>query len=285
MTSNNALVLAEKKARREAKMATTTAVTKKVQIPTREGSSQVRPEKRPGVKDPFVQNIVVQPVRTAPTFTSPESSTDTRKVSPISWATPDSKEDVALNTIDEVAALSAIKKNFEADSLKLKADEEKMVEALGKVKTLTNENTQLVENNTKMADEVIQLKKALAEKQSEAILDKENCAKKVEWYEAEIERVGDLWEESAECFFHNAIDHIKFLNLGVELMTKGVNTLCVGKWYRGTGKYFVEEIPGDEEICPPPIKPIPLKEDVEREEKEGPTDADVVDLGLDAAKP
>ncbi|KAJ1378075.1 hypothetical protein SESBI_48230 [Sesbania bispinosa] len=177
-----------------------------------------------------------------------------------------------------------------------------MTEALEKVKTLSDENTKLVENNTKLAEEVIQLKKTLTEKQSEVIQvvlekekiaedarkDKENWSKKVEWYEVEIERVEDLWEESVECFFHTAIDQIKFLNPDIKLSTKCMNTLCVvrdGKWYHGVGKYFVEEMPGDEEINPPPIKPIPLKEGVEQEEKAGPNDADLVDLGLDAAKP
>ncbi|KAJ1409039.1 putative transmembrane protein [Sesbania bispinosa] len=91
-----------------------------------------------------------------------------------------------------------------------------MTEALGKVKTLTDENIRLEENNTKLAEEVAQLKAALAAK------------KKV---------VEDA-----------------------------------------------EEMSGDEEITPPPIKPIPLKEDVEREEKKGPTDSEMVDLGLDDAK-
>ncbi|KAJ1426558.1 hypothetical protein SESBI_10302 [Sesbania bispinosa] len=145
------------------------------------------------------------------------------------------------NTINEVAVLPAIKKDFEAVTQKLKAYEVKMTEAFGKA----------------------------------------------EWFEAEIEQVEDLWEESAECFFHTAINHIKFLNPSVELRTKGMNTLCAvhdGKWYRGVVKYFVEEMPGDEEICPPSIKPIPLKEDVEREEKKGPTEAEMVDFGLDATK-
>ncbi|KAJ1410138.1 hypothetical protein SESBI_22164 [Sesbania bispinosa] len=145
------------------------------------------------------------------------------------------------NTIDKVAALPTIKKDFETVTRKLKADEVKMTEAIGKVKSLSDENTRLEENKTKLADEVTRLKKALAEKQSKAIQvvldkqkfvetaqkDKEDWAKKAKWYEAEIEQVEDLWEESSECFFHTAIDQIKFLNPSVELTTIGMNTLCV----------------------------------------------------------
>ncbi|KAJ1403439.1 PAS domain S-box protein [Sesbania bispinosa] len=148
------------------------------------------------------------------------------------------------NTVDEVAALPTIKKDFEADTEKLKADEVKMTEALRKVKTLTDENIRLKENNTKLAEEVAQLKAELVAKKTEAIqavLDKQKVVEDVE---------------------------IKFLNPGVELQTKGMSTLCIvhnDKWYHDVGKYFVEDMLGDEEITPPPIKPIPLKEDVERE--------------------
>ncbi|KAJ1388674.1 hypothetical protein SESBI_38941 [Sesbania bispinosa] len=187
------------------------------------------------------------------------------------------------NIIDEVAALPTIKKDFEMVNENLKADEVKMTKALGMVKTLSDENIRLEESNTKLAEEVSRLKMALAEKQSEAIQvvlekqkivkdahkDKEIWQKKVEWYEAYIEWVEDLWEESAECFFHIAIEQIKFLNPDIELQTK----------------VFVEEMPGNEEINPPPIKPIMLKEDVEREEKEGPIESKMVDLVLDGTKP
>ncbi|KAJ1376170.1 hypothetical protein SESBI_50228 [Sesbania bispinosa] len=155
---------------------------------------------------------------------------------------------------------------------KLKADEVRMTEAPGKVKTLTDENIHLEENNTKLAEEVAQLKAALATKKTEAIqvvLEKQKVVQDV------------------ECFFHTAIDQIKYLNPDVELRTKGMSTLCIvcdDKWYRDIGKYFVEEMSGDEEITPPPIKPIPLKEDVEREEKKGPTESEMVDLGLDDSK-
>ncbi|KAJ1443060.1 hypothetical protein SESBI_00336 [Sesbania bispinosa] len=110
-------------------------------------------------------------------------------------------------------------------------------------------------------------------------------------YEKEIQRVEYLWDESVECFFHNAIDQIKYLNPGVELRTRGMSTLCVvrdGKWYRGTGKFFVEELPGEAEITPPPMQPLTLEADAVREDKKGPTETEMVDariLGLDVSKP
>ncbi|KAJ1381515.1 hypothetical protein SESBI_45065 [Sesbania bispinosa] len=70
-----------------------------------------------------------------------------------------------------------------------------------------------------------------------------------------------------------------------------MSTLCVvrdGKWYRGTGKYFVEEAPGEVEIDPPPMQPLTFEADVVRYEKKGPTESEMVDvriLGLDDSKP
>ncbi|KAJ1423970.1 PAS domain S-box protein [Sesbania bispinosa] len=180
-------------------------------------------------------------------------------------------------------------------------DEVKMTEALGKVKNLTDENIRLEENNTKLTKETTQLKAALAAKKTEAIqvvlekqkiveeveAAKEDWKQKADWYEKEICRVEDLWDESSECFFHTAIDQIRYLNPGVELRMKGMSTLCVvrdDKWYHGVRKYFVEEKPRDKEITPPPIQPVPLQANVAREEQKGPIEAEMVDLGLDANK-
>ncbi|KAJ1397219.1 hypothetical protein SESBI_31953 [Sesbania bispinosa] len=209
------------------------------------------------------------------------------------------------NTIDEVAALPQIKKDFEVVSKKLKDDEVKMQDALGKVKRLSDDNIKLTEKNKGLVKENEKLKLDLAAKKSEAIqavLEKQKVAEDLEaakegWkfraikYEKEIQRVEDLWDESAECFFHNAIDQIKYLNPGVELRTRGMSTLCVvcdGKWYRGTGKFFVEELPGEAEITPPPMQPLTLEADAVREDKKGPTEIEMVDariLGLDVRKP
>ncbi|KAJ1422249.1 hypothetical protein SESBI_13070 [Sesbania bispinosa] len=177
-----------------------------------------------------------------------------------------------------------------------------MAEALEKVKTLTDDNLRLEEKNGKLQEEITQLKTTLVAKKSETIqvvLEKQKTvedfeAAKEEWkfkaanYEKEIQRVGDLWDESAECFFfHTAIDQIKYPNPKVELRTKGMSTLCVvrdGKWYRGVGKHFVEEQLGEEEIIPPPMQPIPLEADAARDDQKGPTESEMVDLGLDAGK-
>ncbi|KAJ1383975.1 NTP pyrophosphohydrolase MazG, putative catalytic core [Sesbania bispinosa] len=124
------------------------------------------------------------------------------------------------STIDEVAALPQVKKDFEAVTKKLKDDEAKMVEALGKVKGLSDDNLKLTENNGKLLEEIEKLKLDLAAKKSETIqvvLEKQKVvedfeAAKEDWklkeagYEKEIRRVEDLWDESVECFFHNAID-------------------------------------------------------------------------------
>ncbi|KAJ1421262.1 hypothetical protein SESBI_13850 [Sesbania bispinosa] len=209
------------------------------------------------------------------------------------------------NTIGEVAALPQIKKDFEVVTQKLKDDEVKMKDALGKVKGLSEDNLKLNEKNDKLLEEIEKLKLDLAAKKSETIqvvLEKQKTvedfeAAKEDWklkeasYEKEIRRVEDLWDESAECFFHNAIDQIRYLNPGTELRTKGMSTLCVvrdGKWYRGVGKYFVEELSGEEEFIPPPMQPIPLEADAAREDKKVPTESEMVDaqvLGLDESKP
>ncbi|KAJ1399700.1 hypothetical protein SESBI_30118 [Sesbania bispinosa] len=188
---------------------------------------------------------------------------------------------------------------------KLKDDEAKMKEALGKVKGLSDDNGRLTETNGKLLEEIEKLKLDLTAKKSEAIqavLEKQKVAEDFEaaregWklqaaeYENEIQRVEDLWDESAECFFHNAIDQIKYLNPGTELRTKDMSTLCVvrdGKWYRGPGKYFMEELPGEEEITLPPMQPVPLEADAAREDKKGPIESEMVDaqvLGLDESKP
>ncbi|KAJ1376369.1 hypothetical protein SESBI_50020 [Sesbania bispinosa] len=110
------------------------------------------------------------------------------------------------NTIDEVAVLPKIKKDFEAVTKKLKDDEVKMTEALGKVKNLTDDNLRLEEKNTKLSEEITQLKTASVAKKSEAIqaiLEKQKMVEEVEvakeeWklkaaeYEKEILRVEDL---------------------------------------------------------------------------------------------
>ncbi|KAJ1437340.1 hypothetical protein SESBI_03667 [Sesbania bispinosa] len=240
----------------------------------------------------------------------------------ISWATPDPEEDAAMkllgqqgqrvftgssaaemkdflgqvgtwclrgvmmaeffhSTIDEVAALPQIKKDFEAVSKKLKDDEVVMQDALKKVRGLSDENFKLTDKNTELEEEIEKLKSALAAKRSEAIqavIEKQKMAEDLEnargeWklkeaeYEKEIQRVEDLWDESAECFFHNAVDQIKFLNPGIELRTRA---------------------PNEAEIDPPPMQPLTLEADVVRDEKEGPTESEMVDariLGLDDNKP
>ncbi|KAJ1409698.1 hypothetical protein SESBI_22517 [Sesbania bispinosa] len=209
------------------------------------------------------------------------------------------------STIDEVAALPKIKKDFKAVSKKLKDDKVKMQDALGKVNGLSDDNIKLTEEKKRLVEEIEKLKLDLAAKKSEAVqavLDKQKMAEDLEaakegWdlkaaeYEKEIQRVEDLWDESAECFFHNAIDQIKYLNPWVELRTRGMNTLCVvrdGKWYRGTGKYFVEELPGETEITPPPMQALTLEADAVCDDKRGPTESEMMDariLGLDDSKP
>ncbi|KAJ1384607.1 hypothetical protein SESBI_42379 [Sesbania bispinosa] len=320
MTSNNALALAEKRAHREASKAAAAAATAFTQNAIGSGeeeSNHTHPEKRARNEKPKNQSDPGKGT-CIPILTTPQPPSGDATPSRITWATPDPEEDVALkslsqqgqhvftgasasdmkdffgqvgtwclrgammaeffhNTIDEVVALPKIKKDLEAVTEKLKADEVKMTEALGKVKNLTDENLRLEDNNTKLTEEITNLKAALAAKKAEAI------QVKAEWYEKEIRHVEDLWDESAECFFHTAFDQIKYLNPDVELQTKGMSTLRVvrnSKWYRGVGKYFMEEQPGDEEIAPPPIQPIPLKADADNEEKKGPTKSEMVDLGL-----
>ncbi|KAJ1417305.1 hypothetical protein SESBI_16732 [Sesbania bispinosa] len=253
-------------------------------------------------------------------LSSPQQSSGVPPLPRISWATPDPEEDAALkllsqqgqrvfkgtsasemkdflgqvgtwclrgammaeffhSTIDEVAALPQIKKDFEAITQKLKDDGVKMADALGKL--------DLEAKKSKTIQVVLEKQKVVEDFDAA----KEDWKLKEVGYEKEIRRVEDLSDESAECFFHNAIDQIRYLNPGTELRTKGISTLCVvrdGKWYRGVGKYFVEELSGEEELIPPLMQPIPLEADAAREDKKGPTEPEMVDaqvLGLDESKP
>ncbi|KAJ1400764.1 hypothetical protein SESBI_29307 [Sesbania bispinosa] len=336
MAGNNALALAEKWAKREAsKKAAVAAIvvvaatvgSSSLQLPQPAGVDplQGRPEKKARTESLTSSSDTGKGVGSSTSgLSSPQPSSGTPPSLRISWATPDPEESVALKllsqqgqrvfkdeglpgssgTIDEVAALPQIKKDFEAVTQKLKDDEVKMTEALGQVKSLTDDNLKLTEKNNKLLEEVEKLRLDLVDKKSETIqvvLEKQKMvedleAAKEEWklkaadYEKEIRRVEDLWDKSTECFFHTAIDQIKYLNPGVELRTKGMSTLCVvhdGKWYRGVGKYFVEEQSGEEELISPPMQPIPLEADAAREDKKGPTESKMVDahdLGLDASK-
>ncbi|KAJ1424007.1 integrase [Sesbania bispinosa] len=87
-----------------------------------------------------------------------------------------------------------------------------------------------------------------------------------------------LREESAGVYFHAAIKQIKFLNLGVELKTQGMSTLCLienGKWYRAQPEGNVEYEPGDEELASPVLQ-ADAEEDWGAEE-EGLADEEKVD--------
>ncbi|KAJ1385952.1 hypothetical protein SESBI_41240 [Sesbania bispinosa] len=317
MAGNNSLALAEKRARREASKAAASS-TPKTSKPGEEEPNKVLPEKRARTEKPKSQSDPGKGVGSSTSALSSPQLSSGGPISPkITWATPHFEEDAALkllsqqgqrifteffhNTIDEVAALPQIKKDFKSVTKKLKDDEVKMVEALGKVKSLIDDNLSLEEKFGKLLEEIMHLKTTLVAKKSEtiqAVLEKQKTVEEFEaaeegWklkaakYEKEIRRVEDLWDESAECFFHTAIDQIKYLNPEVELRTKGMSMLCVvrdGKWYRRVGKYFVEEQPGKEEITPPPMRPIPLEADAARDDQKGPTESKMVDLGLDAGK-
>ncbi|KAJ1383925.1 hypothetical protein SESBI_42937 [Sesbania bispinosa] len=186
------------------------------------------------------------------------------------------------STIDEVAALPQIKRDFEAVSKKLKDDEVVMQDALKKVKGLSDDNIRLTDKNKELEEEIKKLKSDLDTKRSEAIqavLEKQKMAEDLEgaregWkvkaaeFEKEIQRVEDLWDESAEVFFHNAIDQIKFLNPGVDLRTRGMSTLEV-------------------EIAPPPMHPLILEADIASGDMKGPSESEMVDaqiLGLEDNK-
>ncbi|KAJ1400458.1 hypothetical protein SESBI_29524 [Sesbania bispinosa] len=290
MAGNNMLALAEKRAKRE--------VAKKAATDAEAAIGTVASTSTPQSPHPDATKVIQDRPRK-------KARTEELKGSHDSGKCDDYRIFFSFGTIDEVAALPQIKKDFEAVSKKLKEDEVKMQDVLKKVKGLSDDNIRLTDRNKELEEEVEKLKSALATKKSEAtqaVIEKQKMAEdledaKKEWkfqatrYEKEIQRVEDLWDESAEIFFHNAIDQIKFLNPEDELRTKGMSTLCVvrdGKWYRGTGKFFVEEAPSDVEITPPPMQPITLEADVVRDEMKGPTESEMVDakiLGLDDSRP
>ncbi|KAJ1402477.1 hypothetical protein SESBI_28013 [Sesbania bispinosa] len=176
------------------------------------------------------------------------------------------------STIDEVAALPQIKRDFEAVSKKLKDDEVVMQDALKKVKGLSDDNIRLTDKNKELEEEIKKLKSDLDTKRSEAIqavLEKQKMAE-------DLEGAREEWK-------------IKFLNPGVDLRTRGMSTLCVvrdGKWYRGTGKFFVEEDPSEVEIAPPPMHPLILEADIASGDMKGPSESEMVDaqiLGLETS--
>ncbi|KAJ1424171.1 KfrA protein [Sesbania bispinosa] len=251
MASLNALALAEKRAHREASKAAAVvaaASTQNASKPERGEASNAHAEKRPQIKKPKSQSDFAKAIG-APILTTPNPPSGEPTTSQITWATPDLEEDVAL-------------------------------------KLLSQQGQRIFTGASALAAKKTEVIQAVLEKQKvveDAEADKENWLQKARWYESEIQHVEDLWDEFVECFFHTIIDQIKYLKPGVELRTKGMGTLCVvcdGKWYRGVGKYFVEEKSRDEWITPSPIKRIPLKEDVEREEMKGPTESEMVDLRL-----
>ncbi|KAJ1421749.1 hypothetical protein SESBI_13386 [Sesbania bispinosa] len=302
MEGNNMLALAEKRAKREAaKQAAADAIAAAAAADSSTPQSShpgdtdpVRglPEKRARTKELKDSHDSGKGVDSSTTLSSPQPSSGVPPSSRISWATPDPEEDAAMKLLGQQgrrvfkgSSASEMKdflgqKYFEAVSKKLKDDEVKMKEALGKVKGLSDDNIKLTEKNNALLEEIEKLKLDLAAKKSDAIqavLEKQKVAEELEaskgeWklkaaeYEKEIQRVEDLWDESAECFFHNAID----------------------QWYRGTGKYFVEELPGEAEITPSPLQPVPLEADAVREDKKGSTESEMVDvkiLGLDDSRP
>ncbi|KAJ1396395.1 putative testis-specific Y-encoded-like protein 2 [Sesbania bispinosa] len=69
----------------------------------------------------------------------------------------------------------------------------------------------------------------------------------------------DGWDKSVELYFHTAIDQIKFMNLLVEINTRGMDTMYVarnGKWYRVHGDGWCETSPSGVKRVPPPEKDL-----------------------------
>ncbi|KAJ1397753.1 TIGR04211 family SH3 domain-containing protein [Sesbania bispinosa] len=158
MAGNNMLVLAEKRAKREA--AKKAAADAEAAIGTVVGTS-------------------------TPQSPQPDATKTSTGVPPsprISWATPDPEEDEAMKLLGQQGQrvsrgssaaemkdfLGQIKKDFEAVSKKLKEDEVKMQDALKKVKGLSDDNIKLTDRNKELEEEVEKLKSALATKKSEA---------------------------------------------------------------------------------------------------------------------
>ncbi|KAJ1427884.1 hypothetical protein SESBI_09268 [Sesbania bispinosa] len=180
MAGNNMLALAEKRAKREvAKKATTDAIAAAAI-----GAGSSTPQStQPGVTSP-IQSRPRKRARTEELKDSMILGNEGQRVFKGSSASEmkDFLGQVGTwclrgammaeffhNTIDEVAALPQIKKDFEAVSKKLKDDEVKMQDALGKVKRLSDDNIKLTEKNKGLVEENEKLKLDLTAKKSEAI--------------------------------------------------------------------------------------------------------------------
>ncbi|KAJ1431182.1 putative carboxy-terminal kinesin 2-like isoform X1 [Sesbania bispinosa] len=196
------------------------------QVPGERPLKKVRTE---ALKGPLNSGKGVDSSASHSTLQTPSGVSSSQR---ISWATPDPEEDAAMKLLgqqgqrvftgssavemkdflDEVAALPQIKRDFEAVSKKLKDDEVVMQDALKKVKGLSDDNIRLTDKNKELEEEIKKLKSDLDTKRSEAIqavLEKQKMAEDLEgareeWkvkateFEKEIQRVEDLWDESAE---------------------------------------------------------------------------------------
>ncbi|KAJ1416720.1 putative ankycorbin isoform X1 [Sesbania bispinosa] len=143
-----------------------------------------------------------------------------------------------VGAVKDLNALPKLKKTFHDMSAKLENDELKMQAAVGQVKPSPRRKKAL-DDAKAMANELEALKAEVKELKS-----------KYEESQREIEKLGKLWEESADVYFHATIKQIKFLNPGVELRARGMSTFCVvedGKWYHAQPSGNVECKPGDEE--------------------------------------
>ncbi|KAJ1397461.1 stomatal cytokinesis defective SCD1 protein [Sesbania bispinosa] len=188
------------------------------------------------------------------------------------------------SAISDLAALPKIKKCFHEVATKLQNDKVNMKEAITQVSALTEERDKLNTNNILQQQQLVTEKaeklKAIAETKSvseelTAEIDKHKQREKE--LESEVDKLGKLWEESSEVYFHAAIKQMKYLNPEVELRTRGMSTLSVvedGKWFRVEANGNLECSPGDEEL----VSPVITKEveDVAQEVTENtPTNEDV----------
>ncbi|KAJ1393836.1 hypothetical protein SESBI_34656, partial [Sesbania bispinosa] len=120
-----------------------------------------------------------------------------------------------------------LKNNFHEVATKLQNDEVKMNEAIAQVTALTEERDKLNASNILQQQQLVTEKAENLQVVAEIKRVSEDLVAEIERHkqrekelEGEIEKLGKLWKESSEVYFHAAIKQIKYLNPGVELKSR-----------------------------------------------------------------
>ncbi|KAJ1390999.1 putative coiled-coil domain-containing protein [Sesbania bispinosa] len=151
--------------------------------------------------------------------------------------------------VDELDALPEMKKKFESVLAVLVDDKQKMSKAIETIKLL-------IEERDKLVGEITPFKKDLAEEKVEKL---KTVADAIRSSKFSVQK-GKIGLTKRPCI------KIQYLNLGMELRTRGMSTLCQieeDKWFRVKGYSLVPDVQGKEKPQTSPMNPIPIKEVLE----------------------